>query len=86
LKIVAVMSNISTDVPATDFEVPQGLSKVDPQQVRQQVDAFAAIARVFLLNIINAQQQQQGSSSGASPNASMSPSPAASPSTTPVNP
>jgi hypothetical protein len=84
LKIVAVMSDISTDVPATEFEVPQGYSKVDPQQVRQQVDAFAAIAKVFLVNMMNA-QQQQGSSS-PSPNASMSPSPAASSSTTPVNP
>jgi hypothetical protein len=89
LKIVAVMSDISTDVDPSQFEVPQGLSKVDPQQVRQQVDAFAAIARVFLLNMVNQQQQQQQGSSNnnnASPSASMSPSPAASSSTSPVGP
>jgi hypothetical protein len=85
LKIVAVMSDISTYVDPAQFEVPQGLSKVDPQQVRQQVDAFVSIAKIFLVNVMNAQQQQGSSSStGASPGASMSPS--ASPSTTPVNP
>ena len=90
LRIVAVLSGISTDVPATDFEVPQGYSKVDSQQVRQQVDAFLSIAKIFLANMMNAQQQQGNGNSSASPNASMSPSPAASsstsPSTTPVNP
>jgi hypothetical protein len=86
LRIVAVMSDINTDVPATEFEVPQGFSKVDPQQVRQQVDAFVSIAKIFLANMMNAQQQQQGNSSNASPGASMSPSPAASSSTTPVSP
>ena len=84
LNIVAVLSDLSTDVDPSQFEVPQGFSKVDPQQVRQQVDAFVAIAKVFILNMVN--QQQQGGSSSASPNASMSPSPAASSSTTPVNP
>jgi hypothetical protein len=90
IKMVAVMSDISTDVDPAQFELPPGLKQVDPQQVRQQVDAFVAIAKVFILNMVNQQQQQQGgntnSNSSATPGASMSPSPAASSSTTPVAP
>jgi hypothetical protein len=85
IKMVALMSNISTDTDPKDFEVPQGFSKVDPQQVRQQVDAFVAIAKVFILNMVNQQQQQQGSGS-ATPGASVSPSPMASSSASPVGP
>lgn len=88
LKVVAVMRDISTDVDASQFDVPQGLNKVDPQQVRQQVDAFVAIAKVFLANMINAQQQQQGggAGSGSGSGADSSSSPAASVSPSPVGP
>ncbi len=82
LRIVAVMKDISTDVDPAQFDLPQGYSKVDPQQVRQQVDAFVAIARVFLVNMVN--QQQGATTTAPAPAASASPS--ASASTTPVNP
>src|SRR5215510_180504 len=38
-KVVAEMKDISTDVDPTLFEVPAGMNKVPPQQVRQQIDA-----------------------------------------------
>src|SRR6185436_10104285 len=37
-KVVAEMRDISTDVDPTLFQVPAGLNKVPPQQVRQQID------------------------------------------------
>jgi hypothetical protein len=83
LRIVAVMKDISTDVDPAQFDLPQGYNKVDPQQVRQQVDAFVAIARVFLLNMVN---QQQGGTTNTTPAPAASASPSASASTTPVNP
>jgi hypothetical protein len=70
-KIVAEMRDISTTVDDALFQVPEGLSKVPPEQVRQQIDAFtntvAAIVKTLLTNM-NA------------PAASTVPSPVASPS------
>jgi hypothetical protein len=75
-KIVAEMRDISTTVDDSLFQVPEGLNKVPPEQVRQQIDAFtntvAAVVKALLTNM-NA------------PAAATIPSPAsASPSITPV--
>lgn len=79
LKVVAEMKDISTDIDAAQFDVPQGYSKVDPEKVRQQVDALSAIARVFLNNLL---AQSSTSSTNASPSTGASPSTAASPAAT----
>jgi hypothetical protein len=54
-KIVAEMRGITTDVDSSLFEVPAGLNKVPPQQVRTQIDAFtstvAALIKALLTNI-----------------------------------
>jgi hypothetical protein len=54
-KIVAEMRNISTDVDPTLFQVPPGLNKVPPEQVRAQIDAFtstvAAVIKALLSNM-----------------------------------
>jgi hypothetical protein len=54
-KIVAEMRDISTDVPPTLFEIPAGLNKVPPQQVRAQIDAVtntvAAVLKALLTNM-----------------------------------
>jgi hypothetical protein len=54
-KVVAEMRDISTDVDPTLFEVPAGLNKVPPQQVRQQIDAvtntITAVIRALLSNM-----------------------------------
>lgn len=76
VKVVAVMKDISTDVAPTQFDIPQGYSKVDPEKLRQQVEALAAVAQVFLNNML------AQSSTSASPNAS----PTAASSPTPVSP
>jgi hypothetical protein len=54
-KIVAEMRDISTNVPPTLFEIPAGLNKVPPQQVRAQIDAVtntvAAVLKALLTNM-----------------------------------
>ncbi len=51
-KIVAEMRDISTTVDDSLFQVPPGLNKVPPEQVRQQIDAFtntvAALVKALL--------------------------------------
>lgn len=69
VKIVTEMSNIQTTAPANAFDEPTGMSKVDPAQVRSQVEAVLKAALVF------AQSMMQSSSSApaATPSASQSP-------------
>jgi hypothetical protein len=40
IKIVTEISNIQTSVPANTFDLPTGLSKIDANQVRSQLDAI----------------------------------------------
>lgn len=54
-RIVAEMRDISTDIDNSLFQVPAGLNKVPPEQVRAQIDAFtstvAAIIKTLLSNM-----------------------------------
>jgi hypothetical protein len=54
-KIVAEMRDISTNVDESLFQVPAGLDKVPPEQVRAQIDAFtntvAALGKALLSNM-----------------------------------
>jgi hypothetical protein len=72
VKIVTEMSNIQTNVATTTFDEPTGMSKVDPAQVRSQVEAVLKAALVF------AQSMMQTSSAPPPPAATtpaVSPSP-----------
>jgi hypothetical protein len=73
-KVVAEMRDISTDVDPTLFEVPPGMNKVPPQQVRQQIDSvtntITAVIRALLSNM---------NSSAPPPSPSPTVSPAVSP-------
>lgn len=73
-KIVAEMQDITTTtVDPTLFQVPAGLNKVPPEQVRAQIDAFtgtvAALVKALLSNMA-----PQGASNSASPTMMVSPS------------
>lgn len=72
--VVAEMRDISTDVDATLFEVPQGMTKVSEQQVRQQVNAIsntiAAVLRTLLTNMNTAPQPSPSPTATASPTVS----------------
>jgi hypothetical protein len=74
-KIVAEMRNISTDVDASLFAVPEGMNKIPPEQIRAQVDAVtstaAAVIKALLANV--------NSSPTSSGSASPTPSPAQKP-------
>lgn len=74
MKIVAEMRDISTTVDDTLFQVPQGLNKVPPEQIRAQVNALmntaAAIVKALLSNSTSAP------ATGASPAPAASASPA----------
>jgi hypothetical protein len=70
-RIVAEMRDISTTVDDSLFQVPDGLNKVPPEQVRQQIDSFtntvAALVKALIANMNSA-------NSSASPAATASPS------------
>lgn len=74
-KIITELSNIQTSVPADTFAEPTGMSKVDPAQVRSQVEAVVRAALYF------AQGMMQAGSSPPAPAPSTAPtaSPAGSP-------
>jgi hypothetical protein len=76
VKIVTELSNIQTSVAANTFDEPQGMSKVDPSQVRSQVEAVVRTALTF------AQSMMQTSSAPAPPAPSSSPAATATPATT----
>jgi outer membrane lipoprotein-sorting protein len=73
-RIVAEMRDISTDVDNSLFQVPAGLNKVPPEQVRAQIDAFtstvAAIIKTLLSNMTT-----PAPAAGASPPLTVSPTP-----------
>jgi hypothetical protein len=54
-KVVAEMRDISVDVDPTLFEVPAGMNKVPPEQVRAQIDSvtntITAVIRALLTNM-----------------------------------
>ena len=77
LKLVAEMRDISTDVDAALFQVPEGLNKVPPEQVRAQIQAFtntvAALVKILLSNMNAAATTTPGASPATSPSPSPSP-------------
>lgn len=72
-KIVAEMRDITTTVDDSLFQVPPGLNKVPPEQVRAQIDSFtntvAAGIRLLMSNM-----NTSGTAPGASPAPAVSPS------------
>ena len=73
VKIVTEMSNIQTSVAPDTFAEPQGMSKVDPAQIRSQVEAVVKAALIF------AQSMMQTTSAPPAPATTATPSTAQSP-------
>ncbi|HEY0376226.1 MAG TPA: hypothetical protein VGC87_04645 [Pyrinomonadaceae bacterium] len=69
-KVVTELSNIQTSVPADTFAEPAGMSKVDPAQVRSQVEAVVRAALFFVQNMMNAGSTPPAPAPTASPAAS----------------
>jgi hypothetical protein len=74
-KIVAEMRDITTTVDDSLFQVPAGLNKVPPEQVRQQIDAFTSTVAALIKALMSNMNAAAQSSSPASLTASPSPSP-----------
>lgn len=72
-KIVAEMRDISTDVEASMFEVPPGLSKIPPEQIRGQIDAITNTATMLIKALL------ANMNTTPAPGISQSPAPATSP-------
>jgi outer membrane lipoprotein-sorting protein len=77
LKIVAEMRDITTTVDDSLFQVPAGLNKVPPEQVRAQIDALtnaaAALVKALMSNMNTAAQTTSASPATASPTLTASP-------------
>ncbi|HEX8707682.1 MAG TPA: hypothetical protein VF723_05425 [Pyrinomonadaceae bacterium] len=72
VRVVTELGNIQTSVDQSTFEVPAGMAKVDPDQVRSQVNAVLQAALTIAGNLM----QQSQSGGNAQPASSMTPTPA----------
>jgi len=77
-RFLAELRDISTTVDPSMFEVPAGLNKVTPEQVRQQIDALTSTASAVVKALLSNMQT-------SAPAAAASPSPAATTSPKPSN-
>ena len=79
-KIIQEITNIQMDVDPKLFEVPQGYSRIEPEQIKQQVNAVAQAVLFFAQQMMqNAQQRQGSANTNTAP-----PATGASPATTPA--
>jgi hypothetical protein len=79
-KIIQEITNIQRDVDPQLFEVPQGFAKVEPEQIRQQVNAVAQAALFFVQQLMqNAQSRPPAANANTGAPASSNTSPAATP-------
>ena len=69
-RFLAELRDISTTVDPSMFEVPAGLNKVTPEQVRQQIDALTSTATAVVKALLSNMQT-------SAPAAAASPSPSA---------
>ncbi|HEX8847237.1 MAG TPA: hypothetical protein VF791_21515 [Pyrinomonadaceae bacterium] len=51
-KFVSELSDIQTTIPPNTFDEPTGMSKVDPAQVRGQLEIILKAAAIFMQNIM----------------------------------
>lgn len=74
-KVVAEMTDISTTVDNSLFEVPVGFAKVPPEQVKQQINAVTNAAAALVKALLSNVAAQSSPTTSASPAATSSPLP-----------
>ena len=78
-KVVAELRDITTDVPPSFFEIPEGMNKVPEAQVRQQVNAVtnavAAVLRTLLTNMNTAPAPSPTATASPTVSPAISPTP-----------
>jgi hypothetical protein len=77
-KIIQEITNLQMEVDPKLFEVPQGFAKVEPEQIKQQVNAVAQAALFFAQQLMQNAQRQPAANANTAPSSSNS-SPAATP-------
>lgn len=86
IRIAVDLKDIKMDVADSDFQIPEGLSKVSEEQIRQQRDALISAASA-LIKAIASNMNTQGGTTSTTTNANTNASPAASNSSpTPAHP
>jgi hypothetical protein len=83
-RVVAEMRDIQTEVNPSDFEVPAGLNKVTPEQIRQQIDALASTVGALLKAMLSNMNMQGGTMNTPAP--TTTPSPATTATQSPATP
>jgi hypothetical protein len=78
MKLIQEITNIHADVDPKLFEVPQGFAKVEPEQIKQQVNAVAQAALFIVQQVMQNAQSQGAANKNAAPPASNA-SPASTP-------
>lgn len=78
-KIIQEITNIQMDVDPKLFEVPQGYSRIEPEQIKQQVNAVTQAVLFFAQQMMQNAQRQGAANTNTAPPAS-----SASPATTPA--
>jgi hypothetical protein len=78
-KIIQEITNIQREVDPKLFEVPQGFAKVEPEQIRQQVNAVAQAALFFVQQLMQNAQRPPAANANTSAPSSANASPAATP-------
>jgi hypothetical protein len=78
-KLVAEMRDITTNVDASFFEIPAGMTKVSEAQVRQQVDAASNTIALILRTLLSNLNTSTAPATSPSPISSPTSSPATSP-------
>lgn len=76
-RIVAEMRDISTTIDDSLFEVPAGMNKVPPEQVRAQIDAFTNTVAALIKALIS--NMNTAAATTASPSTTLAASPSPSP-------
>jgi hypothetical protein len=71
-KIVAEMRDVTTEIDPTAFTVPDGFSKVPPEQVRQQINALTNMAGALVKAMLSSSPQASPTATAA-PGSSPSP-------------
>lgn len=78
VKMIQEITNIQKEVDPKLFEVPQGFSKVEPEQIKQQVNAVAQAA-LFIVQQVMQNAQSKGANNANTTAPASSASPAATP-------
>lgn len=81
-KVVAEMRDINTTVDDALFQIPPGVNKVPPEQVRQQIDSFTATVTAIIRTLLS--NMNSAAAPGSTPAVLVvSPAPTISPASSP---